>query len=112
MAADALVALGVVVGGGIIFLTGWFWLDPVISLAVSVVIVTGTWSLLRDSVLLSLDAVPPGIDRDGVEKYLRSLPGVAREQGSPYLGHEHDRDRTDCSSHPSKCADRRRLPSS
>jgi cobalt-zinc-cadmium efflux system protein len=62
MAADALVAPGVVVGGGIIFLTGWFWLDPVISLAVSVVIVTGTWSLLRDSVLLSLDAVRPDSD--------------------------------------------------
>ncbi len=58
MAADALVAAGVVVAGGLILWTGWQWLDPAISLVISAVIVAGTWSLLRDSVDLSLDAVP------------------------------------------------------
>ena len=76
MASDALVALGVVVAGGLILLTGWLWLDPLISLAVSAIIVTGTWSLLRESVNLSLDAVPPGIDRTKVEHYLNELPGI------------------------------------
>ena len=76
MAADALVALGVVVGGAVILFTGWNWLDPAISLVVSVVIVLGTWSLLRDSLNLALDAVPPGIDRDAVDAYLQGLPGV------------------------------------
>ena len=76
MASDALVALGVVVAGGLILLTGGLWLDPAISLVVSAVIVAGTWSLLRESVHLSLDAVPPGIDRAKVEGYLNELPGI------------------------------------
>lgn len=76
MASDALVALGVVVAGGLILLTGWRRLDPAISLVVSAVIVAGTWSLLRESVQLSLDAVPEGIDRAQVANYLADLPGI------------------------------------
>jgi len=76
MAADALVAAGTVVAGGLILWTGWHWIDPAISLVISAVIVAGTWGLLRDSVRLALNAVPPGIDRLGVEAYLRALPGV------------------------------------
>jgi cobalt-zinc-cadmium efflux system protein len=76
MASDALVALGVVVAGGLILLTGWQWLDPAISLVISAVIVLSTWSLLRDSVNLSLDAVPEGIDQQAVNACLVSLPGV------------------------------------
>lgn len=76
MASDALVAFGVVVAGAIILWTGWLWLDPAISLVVSAVIVIGTWSLLRDSVNLSLDAVPTSIDESKVAKFLKNLPGV------------------------------------
>lgn len=77
MASDALVALGVVIAGAVILWTGWLWLDPAISLVISAVIVAGTWSLLRDSVNLALDAVPPGVDQGKVAAFLRSLPGVA-----------------------------------
>ncbi len=76
MAADALVAFGVVIAGILILETGWLWIDPVVSLVVSVVIVVGTWSLLHQAVQLSLDAVPPGISRAKVETYLTELPGV------------------------------------
>ncbi len=76
MASDALVSAGVVVAGGLILWTGWQWLDPAISLVVSAIIVAGTWSLLRDSVNLSLDAVPNGIDQDAVRACLCGLPGV------------------------------------
>ncbi|MDA8248990.1 MAG: cation diffusion facilitator family transporter, partial [Rhodospirillales bacterium] len=76
MVADTLLTLGVAIAGGIIMLTGWLWLDPAVSLVISVVIVVGTWSLLRDSVNLSLDAVPPGIHQDEVGDYLRALPGI------------------------------------
>lgn len=76
MASDALVSVGVVISGGIILATGWTWLDPAVSLAVSIIIVVGTWSLLRDSVTLSLDAVPPGVDRSAVLQHLAALPGV------------------------------------
>jgi cobalt-zinc-cadmium efflux system protein len=77
MASDALVALGVVIAGAIIMWTGWLWLDPAISLVISVVIVAGTWSLLRDSVNLALDAVPPGIKSDDVTAFLKEQAGVA-----------------------------------
>lgn len=76
MAPDALVALGVVIAGAVILWTGWLWIDPAISLVISAVIVVGTWSLLRESVNLSLDAVPPGVDQHKVAEFLRSLPGV------------------------------------
>jgi len=76
MASDALVALGVVIAGGLIVWTGWLWLDPAISLVISLVILFGTWSLLRDAVNLSLDAVPKGIDRQAVIACLGGLPDV------------------------------------
>jgi cobalt-zinc-cadmium efflux system protein len=76
MAADALVSLGVVVAGLVILLTGWLWLDPVVSLAINAMIILGTWGLLRDSMAMSLSAVPPGIDAAEVSAYLAARPGV------------------------------------
>jgi cobalt-zinc-cadmium efflux system protein len=76
MAADAGVSLGVVLAGVAIGVTGWLWLDPATSLAIVVVIMAGTWGLLRDSVSLALDAVPGGIDLPAVQSYLEGLPGV------------------------------------
>ena len=77
MAADAATAALVVVGGLLVLLTGWSRIDPALGLVVAMVIVAGTWSLLRHSVALALDAVPAGVDRHAVEGYLRALPGVA-----------------------------------
>lgn len=76
MAADAAVSLGVVVAGVVMLVTGWYWLDPVISLVIVTVILVGTWGLLRESAHLALDAVPPHIDVAAVASYLDTLPGV------------------------------------
>lgn len=76
MAADAGVSLGVVAAGLAIRSTGANWIDPAISLAIVVVIVLGTWGLLRDSVNLALDAVPKDIDLEGVRRYLESREEV------------------------------------
>lgn len=76
LAADAAVSLGVVVAGGVILATRWSWVDPVVSLVVSCVILVSTWSLLRDAMNLALDAVPEGIDPDAVRAHLRAQPGV------------------------------------
>lgn len=75
--ADAAVSAGVVITGLAILLTGWTWLDPLASLVISAVIVWSTWGLLRESLTLSLAAVPPTIDPDEVRQYLAALPGVA-----------------------------------
>ena len=77
MAADAALSLGVAVSGLIIMFWGWTWIDPAVSLAIVVVIVLGTWSLLRESVQLSMAAVPPGVDADKVRGFLLAQPGVA-----------------------------------
>lgn len=76
MAADAAVSLGVVIAALIILATGWLWLDPVVSLAIGGVILWGTWRLLRESIALSLGAVPTQIERVAVELYLNALDGV------------------------------------
>jgi cobalt-zinc-cadmium efflux system protein len=76
MVADALVSLGVVVGGLIILLTGWQWIDPVMTLVINAVIIAGTWSLLTGSLTMSLNAVPPHIDLGEVQEFLLGLSGV------------------------------------
>jgi len=76
MAADALVTAGVVVAGVAIALTGLLWLDPAASLAVSAVIVWGSWDLVKQALGLALDAVPQSVDADAVRAHLLAVPGV------------------------------------
>ena len=78
MAADAAISLGVLVSGFLILRTGWMWLDPLVSLIISAIIVRGTWGLLRHSFDLALQAVPPGIDPAQVRERLERLDGVER----------------------------------
>ncbi|MGO9418999.1 cation diffusion facilitator family transporter [Roseiarcus sp.] len=80
MASDALVSAGVVVAGLVILATGWLGLDPLTSLAVNLVIVWGTWGLLRDSLGMSMAAVPAGVDPQKVREFLAARPGVAAIQ--------------------------------
>jgi cobalt-zinc-cadmium efflux system protein len=76
MAADTLVTAGVVAAGIAIWLTGWLWLDPAVSLFVSAVIVIGTWGLVRKAINLALDAVPEGVNAAAVRAHLLGMPGV------------------------------------
>jgi cobalt-zinc-cadmium efflux system protein len=76
MAADAGVSAGVVIAGIAILLTGKLWIDPAVSLVITVIILFGTWGLLRDAFNMAMDAVPKNIDPDAVKAYLSSLPGV------------------------------------
>ncbi|MCG3143586.1 MAG: Cadmium, cobalt and zinc/H(+)-K(+) antiporter [Gammaproteobacteria bacterium] len=77
MTYDALISLGVVAAGAAIMVTGWMWLDPAVSLAIAAVIVMGTWGLLRESVGMSLDAVPSNLSLDDVRKFLLQQTGVS-----------------------------------
>lgn len=76
MAADAAVSLGVVVSGLLIWRYGLNWIDPVTSLIIAAVIFVSTWSLLRDSLNLAVDAVPPDVDPRAVRDFLMSQNGV------------------------------------
>jgi cobalt-zinc-cadmium efflux system protein len=76
MAADAAVSVAVVFSGLLILWTGQQWVDPVMSLAVAIVILWGSIGLLKESVWMSLAGVPAGIDVDQVEAALVELDGV------------------------------------
>src|SRR5580704_1775975 len=74
--SDAVVSAALVVGGIIIVYTKWYWIDPLLGIVVAVVIVVSTWNLLRDSLRLSLDAVPLGIDLSAVKTAIEKISGV------------------------------------
>jgi cobalt-zinc-cadmium efflux system protein len=76
MLGDTVVSLGVAASGAVILATGWLWLDPAASIVVSIVIVIGTWRLLRHSLDMALQAVPPGIDPAAVRVHLLAVSGV------------------------------------
>lgn len=74
--ADALVSLGVVVSGIIIVLTNWFIVDTIMSFIIIVVIFLSTWSLFKDSIILSMDGVPRGIDVKEIVRKVKTLEGI------------------------------------
>ncbi len=76
MATDAGISAGVVIAGFVILATGYQWIDPAVSLAISAAIIWGTWGLLRDSVNLALQAVPENIQLPEVKEYLAGLAHV------------------------------------
>jgi cobalt-zinc-cadmium efflux system protein len=77
MAADALVSVGVVLAGALYLWQGWTWIDPAVSLVIAVLIVFGTWALLRETLHLMFDGVPAAITLTEVRQALRTLPSVA-----------------------------------
>jgi len=76
MAGDAAISFGVVLSGLVILKTGWLWLDPVMSLAIVILIIASTWQLLKHSTSLALHAVPEGIDTAKVKAFLAGFDGV------------------------------------
>jgi cobalt-zinc-cadmium efflux system protein len=77
MAADALVSLGVVISGLVIWKFGLNWFDPLSSLLIAVVIFWSTWHLLKDSLNMAVDTVPRDLDPHAVRQWLSGQPGVA-----------------------------------
>lgn len=73
---DALISIGVVVSGVLILFTHQIWIDPIVGILIVLVILIGTWGLLRDSTGLILDAIPRHIDQHGIQTYLQKIPGV------------------------------------
>jgi cobalt-zinc-cadmium efflux system protein len=76
MAADAAISAGVVAAGIAILLTGRSWIDPVVSIVITLAILAGTWDLFRESLDLALDAVPRGVDPEAIAAQLAGIPGV------------------------------------
>ena len=76
LASDALVSLGLVVGGIIIYYTKFYWIDPLLSIVICLVIIASTWNLLKNSLRLSLDGVPENIDIEKIKEKALQTNGV------------------------------------
>jgi len=74
--SDALLSLGLVIGGIVIYYTEWYWLDSALSIIIAFFILINTWSLLRDSLRLSLDGVPVDIHLDEIKSIASQIPGI------------------------------------
>jgi cobalt-zinc-cadmium efflux system protein len=76
MAGDAVVSLGVLMSGFIIYYTNLTWIDPALSLVIVVVILAATWRTAKDAAHLILDAAPTSLNMDEVKEFILSRPGV------------------------------------
>lgn len=74
--SDAVISLGLVIGGILIYYTNWFWIDSTLSVIIAVTILLSTWSLLKESLRLSLDGVPKGINIEYIKKEALALPEI------------------------------------
>jgi cobalt-zinc-cadmium efflux system protein len=75
--SDALVSAGIVVGGIVIYYTNWYWIDNILSIIIAGVILVSTWSLLKESLRLSLDGVPENIHLDEIKTLALKINGVS-----------------------------------
>lgn len=76
MAADTLVSIGVVVSGIVITQTHWYIVDPIIGFTIALIIIYSTWGLLRNSLRLSLDGVPEGVNTDEIIRSISKIDGI------------------------------------
>jgi len=76
MVADAAVSVAVVISGILMAKYQYYWIDPIISIMIALVILKGTWSLLVSSIKLSIDGVPVHINSETVRQYLLDIPGI------------------------------------
>jgi cobalt-zinc-cadmium efflux system protein len=74
--SDAIVSFGIVIGGIIIYFTNFYWIDSALSLIIVLVILASAWNLLRDSLRLSLDAVPANLTVEKVKLAAEKIKGV------------------------------------
>ncbi|WP_149536665.1 cation diffusion facilitator family transporter [Siccirubricoccus phaeus] len=74
--SDLLGSVAVILGAGVIWLTGWAWVDPVLGVGIALWVLPRTWTLLRETTNVLLEGVPAGIDLDAVERAILDTPGV------------------------------------
>lgn len=77
VASDALASVGVILAGAGIWAMGWIWLDPAVSLLVSVLVLASAWQLVREALDVLMEAVPAHLDPEEIHGQLLGVPGVA-----------------------------------
>ena len=74
--ADALGSLGVIAAGAIVFITGWSYADPLVAIAIAVLVLGSSWTLLRESVGILLEGTPRELDAEEIGRAMITVPGV------------------------------------
>lgn len=74
--ADALGSIGVIAAGAIVLLTGWSYADPIVAVAIAVLVLASSWTLLRDSVAILLEATPRSLDAEAIGRAMIEVEGV------------------------------------
>lgn len=74
--ADTVGSVGVIGAALVLEVTGWRWVDPVMAVALGLFILPRTWRLGAKAIRILIQAAPPELDLDGVQRGLAALPGV------------------------------------
>jgi cobalt-zinc-cadmium efflux system protein len=74
--ADAVSSVGVIAGAAVITATGWYWVDPLVAVAIALFVLPRTWALLREAVHVLLEGTPPEVDIAALRSAMEAVPGV------------------------------------
>ncbi|MHB0870603.1 MAG: cation diffusion facilitator family transporter [Chloroflexota bacterium] len=73
---DILASAAVIAGGVVIYFTGWYFVDPLLSVLIALIIVGGAWSVVLETINILMEGAPSGINLDKVLQDVRATPGV------------------------------------
>lgn len=73
---DALASVGVIIGGVIMLLTGWFWIDPIVSALIGIIIIVAAWQIFKEGMRVLLEATPSGVDVVKMINALKQMPAI------------------------------------
>lgn len=73
---DAAASAGVIVGGLVILWTGWYLIDPILSVLIALLIGFGAWKIMKQTISILMEATPSGVDLQAVAEVIRTIPGV------------------------------------
>jgi cobalt-zinc-cadmium efflux system protein len=76
--ADLLGSVGVIIAAVVILITGWEYADPVVSVIIGLLVLASSWTILRDSVGVLLEASPRGLDVEEIGRAMAGTPGVVQ----------------------------------
>jgi cobalt-zinc-cadmium efflux system protein len=74
--SDTLASVGVILAGAGVWLLGWLWLDPAVSMVVSVLVLFSAWSLVREALDVLMETAPSHLDPAEIRDALLSVDGV------------------------------------
>jgi cobalt-zinc-cadmium efflux system protein len=76
--SDTLGSVGTIIAGALILWTGWYWIDPVTSVVIGILILVSSFDLVRESIDILMQATPGHLDLMDIQNTLEAIPGVSR----------------------------------